>query len=362
MVVGALSLGACNSFKSFDSTDDKSVTTNIQAKLFSDPVLKARDIRVDTQKGIVTLSGAVGTDLERAAAERIASQENGVKSVINMLAVGSQSGSSVPERSQTAEIEPPAGPPDRTPPEEQAAPARHRNSAHRKHAVSVDPERYTDAQLPEEPAYPPAAPNSVTAPVAPAAPAPPQVVAAPPPPPAPKPPERVGIPSGTVVTIRMIDSIDSSRNRPGEVFTASLDAPIVVGDRVVVSRGADARVRLVNSTSAGHVSGRSELQLELVALTIHGTSYQTESGYYEQHGSSRGTNTAEKVGGGAVMGALIGGLLGHGKGAAIGSGVGAGAGGVAQASTKGQQVKVASETKLDFTLKQPLVVTMERGE
>ena len=62
------------------------------------------------------------------------------------------------------------------------------------------------------------------------------------------------------------------------------------------------------------------------------------------------------------MGALIGGLLGRGKGAAIGSGVGAGAGTVAQVSTQGQQVKVPSETKLDFTLKQPLVVTMSGGD
>jgi hypothetical protein len=160
----------------------------------------------------------------------------------------------------------------------------------------------------------------------------------------------------------MIDSIDSTRNRAGEEFTASLDAPLVLGDRVIASRGADARVRLSNAQSAGHITGRSELQLELVGLTIRGTTYTTESGYYEQHGGSRGQRSAETIGGGAVMGALIGGLLGHGKGAAIGSGVGAGAGTVAQVSTKGQQVKVPSETKLDFTLKQPLVVTMGGGD
>ena len=65
MVVGVLLLGACNSFKLFQSTDDKAITTNIQAKLFSDPVLKTRDVRVDSRNGIVTLSGTVGTDLEK---------------------------------------------------------------------------------------------------------------------------------------------------------------------------------------------------------------------------------------------------------------------------------------------------------
>jgi hypothetical protein len=160
----------------------------------------------------------------------------------------------------------------------------------------------------------------------------------------------------------MIDGIDSSRNRPGEEFSASLDAPIVVGDRVVVARGADARVRLVDAKQAGHMTGQSELELELIGLTINGTSYPTESGYYEQHGASRGKRTAETVGGGAVLGALIGGLIGHGRGAAAGAAVGAGAGTGVQVATKGQQVKVPSETKLDFTLKSPVTVTMSGGQ
>jgi uncharacterized protein YcfJ len=160
----------------------------------------------------------------------------------------------------------------------------------------------------------------------------------------------------------MIDNIDSSRNRPGEEFAASLDSPIVVGDHVVVSRGADARVRLVDAKTAGRVTGQSELQLELIAVTINGAPCETKSGYYEQHGGSRGTRTAETVGGGAILGALIGGILGHGKGAAIGSAVGAGTGTAVQVSTKGQQVKVPAETKLDFTLKEPVTVPTSGSE
>ncbi len=156
----------------------------------------------------------------------------------------------------------------------------------------------------------------------------------------------------------MIDSIDSSRNQPGEEFAASLDSPLVLGDRVVAPRGVDTRVRLVNAQSAGRMTGRSELQLALIGISIKGVNYQTKSGFYEQHGGSRGTRTAETVGGGAVLGALVGGLLGRGWGAAIGSAVGAGSGAAVQVSTKGQQVKVPAETKIDFTLQDPLTVTM----
>jgi hypothetical protein len=74
-------------------------------------------------------------------------------------------------------------------------------------------------------------------------------------------------------------------------------------------------------------------------------------------GSSRGKNTAAKVGGGAALGAIIGGIAGGGKGAAIGAGIGAGAGTGVQTVTKGQQIKLASESVLNFNLEAPLNVT-----
>jgi len=372
VIISTLLLGACNSFKLFHSTDDKMITTNIQAKLFSDPVLKTRDIRVDSQNGIVTLSGTVGTNQERSAAERIATQEDGVKSVVNMLSAAPPSATTEPpapisggiQSAETAappqQVAPPAEPP--APPERPAAKTKRHaqptDAVSKEDKATAELHAYTNSIPPEAAANPspaPAAvPTAIPVAVAPAAPAP----SPPPPTPAPKPQEHLTIPAGTVATIRMIDSIDSSRNRPGEEFSATLDSPIVVGDRVVASRGSDARVRLVEAKTAGRMTGQSELQLELISLTLNGVSYPTHSGYYEQHGGSRGTRTAETVGGGAVLGALIGGIFGHGKGAAIGSVAGAGAGTAAQASTKGQQVKVPAETKLDFTLKDPVSVAM----
>jgi len=185
-----------------------------------------------------------------------------------------------------------------------------------------------------------------------------EAAATPAPQPAPRQPEHVTIPAGTVITVRMIDAIDSARHRPGEEFSATVEAPVVVDERVVIQRGADARVRLVEARSAGRMTGRSELQVELVGLAIGNQTYATESGVVEKAGASRGKRTAATVGGGAALGGLIGAIAGKGKGAAIGAAVGAGAGTAVQASTKGQQIQIPSETKLDFTLKVPLTVTM----
>ena len=188
----------------------------------------------------------------------------------------------------------------------------------------------------------------------------PEAAAAPAPPPPPQ-PVTVNVPANTIVTVRTIDGIDSKTNQAGQVFRASLDAPIVVDNRVIVPTGADAYVKLVDAKSAGHMTGRSELGLELSTILFQGKTYSVVSSDVRQSGTSRGKQTAERVGGGAALGALIGAIAGGGKGAAIGAAVGGGAGTGAQILTHGQQVKIPSETRLDFTLQQPLDITYVPG-
>ena len=62
------------------------------------------------------------------------------------------------------------------------------------------------------------------------------------------------------------------------------------------------------------------------------------------------------VGASAGIGAAIGAIAGGGKGAAIGAGVGGGGATAVQVLTKGEKLNIPSETKLEFTLRSPLVV------
>ena len=172
--------------------------------------------------------------------------------------------------------------------------------------------------------------------------------------------ENVTIPAGQPLLVRMIDGVDSSKNHVGDVFHATLETDLTVGDSVVARKGTDVYGRLAESKEAGHIKGSSELQLELTRMVIDGKDYPVVSSDYTLQGKGRGKNTAEKVGGGAALGAIIGAIAGGGKGAAIGAGVGAGAGGAVQVLTRGQQVKVPSETLLEFRLQQPLMVTPTR--
>ena len=164
------------------------------------------------------------------------------------------------------------------------------------------------------------------------------------------------IPAGTRMIVRMIDGVDSETNKVGDGFRASLEEDLVVDDVVVVPRNSDVNGRLVEAKEAGRLAGRSELKLELTEIVVQGRTYPIVSGEYNVAGEGRGGDTAKKVGVGAAVGAVVGAIAGGGKGAAIGAGVGAGAGTAIQVFTKGEQVRVPSETRLEFTLEQAVTI------
>jgi hypothetical protein len=166
----------------------------------------------------------------------------------------------------------------------------------------------------------------------------------------------ITIPAGQALLVRMIDGVDSSKNHVGDVFHASLETDLYINNTLIARKGTDVYGRLANAQEAGHLSGSAELQLELARIVIDGHDYPLVSSDYSLKGQGRGADTAKKVGGGAVFGAIIGAIAGGGKGAAIGAGAGSAAGAGVQVFTRGQQVKVPSETLLEFRLQQPATV------
>jgi hypothetical protein len=165
--------------------------------------------------------------------------------------------------------------------------------------------------------------------------------------------KKIYLPAGTRILVRTIDSIDSTKQKAGDRFTASLETNLVVDNIVVAPRGTTVYGRLASASSAGRMSGSSELTLELTDIVIRGTAYPLLTSTYEVKGKGEGGNTAKKIFGGAGLGALIGGIAGGGKGAGIGALAGAGAGTAVAASKKGQQLTIPSETLLEFRLQQP---------
>ena len=161
------------------------------------------------------------------------------------------------------------------------------------------------------------------------------------------------IPVGTPITVRMIDGVDSEQTRLGQTFRASIDEPVTVNGQTVLPRGADCVIKLVEDKESGKFAGRTVLTLALQQVSVNGRMIDVTTGDVSQASGSRGARTAKVVGGTTAAGAIIGALAGGGKGAAIGAASGAAVGGTAQVLTKGQRVKIPSETRLTFTLQQP---------
>jgi hypothetical protein len=178
-------------------------------------------------------------------------------------------------------------------------------------------------------------------------------VPAPAPTPAPADPYTVS--HGTVLVVRMVDSIDSDVNKPGETFRATLEEPVAVGENILAPKDTPVMVQLVHVKQSGQLRGEEEIALQLRSLTLNDKTYSLASQFAEVASEGKGGESAKVVGTTAAIGALIGVIAGGKKGAAVGAATGAGAGVVVQ-SVRGKQVRVPSEAVLTFSLEESVTL------
>ncbi len=278
------------------SRPDAQVTADVQNKINSDANVPDKQLSVNASNGVVTLSGNVGSDFARNAAANAAAQVEGVKTVVNNLQVT----------------------PDNA-------------NADAANTLAAKP----------APWNPPSQPAATQEPA----------------PPAPAAPQKITIPSGTQLSIRLNEEVNSEKAQVGDTFHGSLAAPVTIDGQTVIPTTADVEGRVVEVKSAGRFAGQSVLTLQLTRLIMNGKSYSLQTDQWSHSGSGRGKATAAKVGGGAAVGAILGGIFGGGKGAAIGGVAGAGAGTGVSAATKGQQIILKPEAVIDFQLQNSLTVT-----
>jgi BON domain len=322
--------------------NDAQLASQVQDKFSQDSGLQGKQLSAQAANGVVTISGAVDNDAQRDAAARYASGIPGVKEVVNNLTVGAPAPAPV---AQEAPPPPPVEQPKPAPPVKKAVVHKKRPAATQMADAGAAAGGAGAAGAMQD--------HQPTSPVA------PPVPATPPPPP---PPQKVTIPAGTTLAVRLVDPIDSEKNQAGETFKATLNSPLSVDGEVAIPAGYDVEGHLVDVKSAGKFAGQSVVILQLDRIGVGNKSYSITTDQYKKQGSSRGKNTAEKVGAGAAIGAIIGGIAGGGKGAGIGAAAGGGLGGGIQAATKGQQIKLPSETVLTFTLQGPVTVIPAGGK
>ena len=291
------------------AVSDATLNSEVQGAIAGDPSIRQQPVQVAVQNGVVTLSGNVSDDTASSVAAQDAARVKGVKEVVNSLSVAGI----------------------------QVAPTVTEPSTPTQPRQTTVQERQSLAQGQPLPPPPPA--NT-----------------APPPPPAPV-VRNVTAPVGTLLPIRITEHLDSQTATSGEPFSGVLTHDVVADGMLLLPAGSAVSGRVVAAKDAGHFKGHSLLSIELTDVRRHGTAVPVSTDAYTVEGKNRGTNSAEKIGGGAAVGAVLGGIFGHGKGAAIGALAGGGAGTAAQGFTRGQQVEIASETPIRFRLSHPLTVS-----
>ncbi len=161
-----------------------------------------------------------------------------------------------------------------------------------------------------------------------------------------------------MLPIRTTEALASNTSTQGSAFHGVLASDITDSDgNLILPSGAPVMGQVVTVQDAAHFKGSSLLTVTLTSVSLKGERVAVTTEPYSLQGKGRGKNTAEKVGGGAVVGAILGGILGGGKGAAIGAAAGGGVGAGANAVTKGQEVSIPSESIVRFKLTNAISVT-----
>jgi len=146
------------------------------------------------------------------------------------------------------------------------------------------------------------------------------------PPPSPEPP-RVTLNAGMLITVRLVDGLSTERNRPGDMFTATLDKELVVEDFVIAERGARVEGRVVASDPASKTKGVAALAVELTTLhTSDGQIVAIRTESFARNAEPSHRDDAGKV----VAGVLL---------------------------TRGSPVTLPSETRISFRLPESVTLT-----
>jgi hypothetical protein len=168
--------------------------------------------------------------------------------------------------------------------------------------------------------------------------------------------ETVKIPAGTILTVTMIDAVGTDTNKAGDTFTASIAEPVVINGKTALAKGMKVQGRVQALDEPGRVKGKAAITLVLTQLLSKDKARAITTEPFTAEAEAGTKKDALKVGGGAALGAIVGAIAGGKKGAAVGAAIGGGAGTTAVLATRGDHIKLDSETKVNFVLKNDIDV------
>jgi hypothetical protein len=338
---------------------DAQVEANVLKTLASAPDLANQAITTSTVYGTVTLSGSVETEALRTEAENLAARTVGVKKVIDEMTLGSQPVNASDQQGSNPQLQSDG---TMAPPQQPASIAQ--SGPDSDNTAPQGPPQNQPYYGPGAPEYPQRQGYPQTQPYPSAQPYPP--------------PQRypqqaygsqpsafggqeagqmVTVPTGGLVRIRINQSLDSAKARPGDHFDGIVVNDVVADGAIAIPCGAAVQGTVVDAKKSGAIRGRGEISLQLTQVALGGKSYPIVSDIWAHNGGDKTIQSVNSTAVGGVLGALFGAAAGGGEGAAIGAGVGGALGLGASAASDSGQMYIPAEGMLTFHLAQPATVT-----
>ena len=157
----------------------------------------------------------------------------------------------------------------------------------------------------------------------------------------PKDDQPISLPEGTVIPVRLADDVNSNHDKEGAMFTGTVDPSVLINDIVVIPRGTEAHIRMVEGKKGGHIKGKAKVRLELVSLIMNGQRLGVDS-----------NAPSKKKGAVSAKGSAVAKKSEHGGGSVLAGDPGAVAGPVIAAFTAAK-VEVKAGSRIEFTLESP---------
>jgi len=98
---------------------------------------------------------------------------------------------------------------------------------------------------------------------------------------------------GAVISVRIADTVNSSHNHTGDLITGTVDPSVLINNRVVIPRGTEAHLRLMEDKKGGRIHGKAAIRLELVALVLNQEKQDVDS---DDYGKKEGALEAKAKG------------------------------------------------------------------
>jgi BON domain len=324
---------------------DADIQSDVGYALTHDSTLQGQRITCATADGIVNLAGTVQTNEQFQRAETVASNVPGVAGIVNNIKVANPSSPEAPPppdetaantidpNAAVAQVPPP--PPDE--PDTQAQTAPNQTAPGQvSPGQAPPPPANSNSRVPYQPGYYPAPQQRYNTQAAPSGP--------------------VTIPAGTLVRVRLSETLDTSHLKSGAFFETTAANNVYLGGVLAIPRGAVLQGQVVEAKNAGELGGSAELKLELTGINLEGRLYPVSTDVWSSKGPNKAGYTAANTVGAAALGAIIGGAIGGGGGAAAGAAIG-GVGGLGiSGATNGPRLILPAEAQVDFHLTAPATV------